>query len=122
MKSKIHSAIVTGADLSYEGSIAIDSQILQASGIRPYEQVHIYNITNGKRLITYAIEAKAESRSFTLNGAAARLASPGDKIIVVAYCLLQEEEVKKFQPKVLLLDEKNNIKDTFHLRTEFSNS
>ena len=121
MKSKIHSATVTEAALDYEGSIAIDSQILQTAGIRPYEQVHVYNITNGNRLVTYAIEARAGSGTFSLNGAAAHRGSLGDKIIVVAYCSLTEEELESFRTRVLLLNEKNEIKDSFYARAEFSN-
>jgi aspartate 1-decarboxylase len=101
LKGKIHGATVTGADLHYQGSIAIDRQWLEEAGILPNEQVQIYNVTNGQRLTTYAIEADAGSRAILLNGAAARRASPGDTIIVAAYAQMDENEARAWQPKLV---------------------
>jgi aspartate 1-decarboxylase len=116
MKGKIHRATVTQADLNYEGSVTIDELLMQASGIQPYEQVHVYNVTNGERFVTYAITGPSESGVICLNGAAARLVSPGDKVIIVAYCQVTSEESKDFRPKVVLVDEQNRIKDSFSVR------
>lgn len=115
LKAKIHRARVTEANLEYEGSITIDKAIMDAAGILAHEQVHICNITNGERFVTYTIEGPAESGCFCVNGAAARLVSPGDKIIVISYCQLEAEEAKTYQPRVVLMDEKNKIKDAHHL-------
>ena len=109
MKAKLHQATVTQADLNYQGSVAIDSLLLKESGILPFEQVHIYDITNGARLITYALEAPAGTGMICVNGAAARLVSPGDKVIIVAFCQLSEEEAREWRPKVVLLGENNSI-------------
>jgi aspartate 1-decarboxylase len=106
-KSKIHRAVVTGADLNYEGSITIDSELLRLADILPYEKVDIYNITNGERFSTYVIPGEPGSGEICLNGAAARKVQKGDIIIIVSYCELEEEEVKNFQPIVVLVDEKN---------------
>jgi aspartate 1-decarboxylase len=110
MKAKLHRATVTQADLDYEGSIAIDRDLLEAAGILPNEQVDVLDITNGARLTTYAIEAPRGSRTIGLNGAAARLVQPGDKVIIVAYCQLPAEEARNYAPTVVLLDEGNAIK------------
>ncbi len=107
MKAKLHNATVTQADLNYQGSIAIDSALLQESGILPFEQVHVYNVSNGARFVTYALEAPAGSRVFCVNGAAARLAAPGDRIIVVAYAQMDEQEARKHRPRVLILGPEN---------------
>jgi aspartate 1-decarboxylase len=106
-KSKIHRATVTGADLHYEGSITIDSKLLELADILPYEKVDIYNITNGERFSTYVIPGEPESGEICLNGAAARKVQKGDLVIIVSYCELEEEEIKNFQPTVVLVDEKN---------------
>ena len=110
MKSKLHRATVTQADLDYEGSIAIDRDLLDASGILPHEQVDVLNITNGARFTTYAIEAPRGSKVFGVNGAAARLVQKGDKIIVVTYGQLPAEEARNYNPVVVLLDDQNDIK------------
>ena len=120
MRAKIHAATVTETILDYEGSIAIDASILEAAEIYPYEQLHVYNITNGNRFVTYAIEAKRGSGSISLNGAAAHLASPGDKVIIVSYCALEDKERESFQGKVLLMGEENQIKDSFYVRPQLS--
>ena len=110
MKSKLHRATVTQADMDYEGSIAIDKDLLDASDILPHEQVDVLNITTGARFTTYAIEAPRGSRVFGVNGAAARLVQKGDKIIVVTYCQLPAEEARNYSPTVVLLDDANEIK------------
>ena len=110
MKAKLHRATVTQADLDYEGSIAIDADLLDAAGIFPHEQVDVLNITNGARFTTYAIEAPRGSKVFGVNGAAARLVQKGDKIIVVTYGQLPAEEALNYNPVVVLLDDQNDIK------------
>ena len=110
MKSKLHRATVTQADLDYEGSIAIDMDLLDAAGIFPHEQVDVLNITNGARFTTYAIEAPRGSRTFGVNGAAARLVQKNDRIIVVTYGQLPTEEARNYRPTVVLLDDQNEIK------------
>lgn len=110
MKAKLHRATVTQADLHYEGSIAIDRDLLDAAGILPHEQVDVLNITTGARLTTYAIEAPRGSRVFGVNGAAARQVQKGDLIIVVSYCQIDAEEARNFNPSVVLLDADNAIR------------
>lgn len=110
MKAKLHRATVTQADLEYEGSIAIDGDLLAAAGILPHEQVDVLNITNGARFTTYAIEAPRGSRVVGVNGAAARLVQAGDKVIVVAYCQLDASEARNYHPSVVLLDDANAVK------------
>ncbi len=106
-KSKIHRATVTGADLNYEGSITIDSELLKLADIYPYEKVDIYNVTNGERFSTYVIPGEPGSGEICLNGAAARKVQKGDVVIIVSYCELTEEEIKEFSPTVVLVDEEN---------------
>ena len=110
MKAKLHRATVTQADLEYEGSIAIDRDLLDESGILPHEQVDVLNITNGARFTTYAIEAPRGSRVIGVNGAAARLVQKNDKVIVVTYGQLEQEEARQWNPTVILLDDRNEIK------------
>ncbi|WP_417482756.1 aspartate 1-decarboxylase [Maricaulis sp.] len=109
MKCKLHRATVTQADLHYEGSISIDRDYLDAAGILPFEQVDVLNINNGERFTTYAIEAPRGSRMFGINGAAARLAQIGDRIIVVAYAGMEAAEAEAYDPVVILLDEHNRV-------------
>ena len=109
MRAKIHRATVTKADLNYEGSISIDSNLLKASGILLHEKVDVLNINNGERFTTYVIPAKAGSGAVQINGAAARKVQVGDHVIVIAYGSMSEEEARKFKPKVLLVDEKNRV-------------
>lgn len=109
MKGKIHRATVTQADLHYEGSISIDQDLLEAAGILPNEQVDILNITNGERFTTYAIIAPRGSKTFGLNGAAARRVQLGDKVIIIAYCQIDAKKAAKHKPDVVLLDENNEI-------------
>ena len=103
LKSKIHRATVTDTQLEYDGSCAIDSNYLKEANISPFEQIHIYNLTNGERLITYAIEAEAGSKIISMMGAAAHKASKGDSIIIVAYGSIEETEAKSFEPKIVRL-------------------
>ena len=109
LKAKLHRATITGADLHYEGSIAIDRDLLDAAGILPHEQVDVLNITTGGRFTTYAIEAPRGSRAVAVNGAAARLAQIGDKVIVIAYCQVPAEEARNYHPSVVVLGEENEI-------------
>jgi aspartate 1-decarboxylase len=107
LKSKIHRATITGADLNYEGSISIDKNLLRAADIVPYELVHVVNINNGHRFETYAIEGQAGSGCISLNGAAARLGQPGDLIIILSYCILPKDEAAKIKPIIVKVDSKN---------------
>jgi aspartate 1-decarboxylase len=112
LKTKLHRACVTHSELEYEGSCAIDSQLLEVAGIHEYEQIQIYNVTNGERFTTYAIRAEVGSQVISVNGAAAHKASPGDRIIICAYATLDQEEVTKFKPTLVYLDENNHIINT----------
>jgi len=109
LKAKIHRATLTMTDLHYEGSIAIDEDILEAANILPHEKVAIWNVTNGARLETYALPACRGSREFMLNGAAARLAAVGDKVIIAAYAQVPAEEARNYKPTVVLMGEGNVI-------------
>lgn len=109
LKAKLHRACVTDACVDYEGSCAIDADLLKMSGIREYEQIHIYNVTNGERFTTYAIQAEAGSRIISVNGAAAHKANVGDRIIICSYARLSEEEADRFKPDLVYLDEGNNV-------------
>jgi aspartate 1-decarboxylase len=109
LKSKIHRAVVTQADLDYIGSITIDTRLLRESGIMEYEKVEIADIDNGNRFETYAIAGEEGSGIICLNGAAARLVEVGDKIIIMAYAAMNPEEAREHKPTVIFVDEKNNI-------------
>jgi len=109
LKAKIHHAKLTMTDLHYEGSIGIDEDILDAATILPHEQVAIWNVTNGSRLVTYALPAARGSKEFMLNGAAARMASVGDQVIIAAYGQIPAEEARNYKPTVLLMNEDNSI-------------
>jgi aspartate 1-decarboxylase len=108
--AKIHEARVTGANPDYMGSISIDVALMREAGLREFQKVEIYNITNGKRFSTYTIAAESGSRDIVLNGAAAQLVAVGDKIIIAAYALLDERELNSLSATILLLDETNGIK------------
>lgn len=110
-KSKLHHARVTQADLHYEGSLTVDEELLEAADIAPYEKVHVVNVNNGERFETYTIVGKRGSRVICLNGAAARLGHVGDQIIIITYAMLDEKEAKDHKPRVIILDENNDIKD-----------
>ena len=109
LKSKLHHARVTRVELEYEGSCAIDGQLLEAAGIHEYEQIHIYNLANGERFTTYAIRAENDSGIISLNGAAAHKASAGDRIIICTYATMSEQDASRFQPNLVYLDEQNRI-------------
>jgi aspartate 1-decarboxylase len=109
LKSKIHRATVTDANINYEGSVTIDSALMAAADILPYEQVHVLNVNNGARFTTYAIEGEAGSGTICLNGAAARLAVKGDIVIILTYTQVPEEAAKGYRPKVVHVNEKNAI-------------
>jgi aspartate 1-decarboxylase len=112
LKAKLHRATVTHSELGYEGSCAIDGNILDLSGIREYEQIQIYNVNNGARFTTYAIRAEEGSGLFSVNGAAARLACPGDLIIVCAYAILDQKEAETHKPTLIYFNEKNQVQRT----------
>ncbi|ASF45894.1 aspartate 1-decarboxylase [Methylovulum psychrotolerans] len=109
LKAKLHRATVTRSELGYEGSCAIDGAILDLSGIREYEQIQIYNINNGARFTTYAIRAEDHSGVFSVNGAAARMACPGDLIIVCAYASFSQEAADKHKPILVYFNDKNEV-------------
>lgn len=112
MSGKIHRATVTNADLNYVGSITIDEALLEAADILPGERVDIVDVNNGSRLSTYTIAAPAGSGRIELNGAAARLVSPGDLVIIIAYAQVAESEARSFEPHVVFVNEKNQITGT----------
>jgi aspartate 1-decarboxylase len=107
LRTKIHRATLTGTDIDYEGSIAIDRDLLEAAGMLPGEQVHVLNLNNASRLITYIIEAPAGSGTVLLNGPAARLGLKGDKVVVLAYGAFSEEEARRLKPIVVKVDDQN---------------
>jgi len=110
LKSKIHRAVVTGVELHYEGSVAIDEALLEAAGILPFEQVQVYNINNGNRFTTYAIKAQRDSGTISVNGAAAHLASKGDLVIIASYSMLEEAEARSHAPVLVYVDSQNRVK------------
>tara|TARA_B100000795_G_scaffold267961_1_gene253903 strand:+ start:2609 stop:2989 length:381 start_codon:yes stop_codon:yes gene_type:complete len=109
LKSKLHRVTVTHSELEYEGSCAIDVALLEASNIKEYEQISIYNITNGKRFITYAIKAEKNSGIISINGAAAHKADPRDKLIIATFANYNEIELEKYQPLLVYVDHQNKI-------------
>ena len=112
LKSKIHRARVTQLNITYDGSISIDRKLMEEADILPYEQVHVLNINNGARFTTYAIEGEENSGDICLNGAAARLATRGDTIIMLSYCHVAEDEAYNIVPKLVYVDAKNAITET----------
>lgn len=108
-KSKIHRAIVTDANLNYEGSLTLDPLLMEAAGLVPFEQVHVLNLNNGERFETYLIEGERGSGTVCVNGAAARLVQVGDPIIVLAYALVPEQELTDFHAKIVFVDERNRV-------------
>jgi len=116
LKSKLHRASVTHAELDYEGSCAIDQNLLEAANILPFEQLHIYNVTNGERFTTYAITAPRDSGTIGVNGAAAHKANPGDLLIICTYAELERKEAEQFNPTLVYLDSDNQITHTSHGR------
>ncbi|MDH5190401.1 MAG: aspartate 1-decarboxylase [Gammaproteobacteria bacterium] len=109
LKSKLHRAIVTHSELEYEGSCAIDGKLLEMANIHEYEQIQIYNVTNGERFTTYAIRAEDGSGIISVNGAAAHKASVGDKVIICTYASLNQQELANFKPILVYFDGKNNV-------------
>jgi aspartate 1-decarboxylase len=114
LKSKLHRVTVTQAELHYEGSCAIDESLLDAADIREYQQVDIYNVSNGERFSTYAIRAERGSGTISVNGAAARLAATGDLLIICSYVTMSEIELSQFEPDLVYVDARNRI--THHSR------
>jgi aspartate 1-decarboxylase len=112
LKAKLHRALVTHSELDYEGSCAIDGDLLDTAGILDYEQLQIYNISNGQRFTTYAIRAQSGSGIISVNGAAAHRAEPGDRIIICAYAQLNAAEAINHKPRLVYLDERNRITHT----------
>jgi aspartate 1-decarboxylase len=108
-KSKVHRAVLTGADLHYEGSLTLDAALMEAADILPFEKVQVVNVNNGSRLETYVIEGERNSGTIQLNGAAARLGAAGDHVIVISYADYEERELENFEPKLVFVDEKNRI-------------
>jgi aspartate 1-decarboxylase len=108
-KSKIHRATVTHADVEYEGSVTIDRELLQAADILPYEAVHIWNVTRGTRLVTYALEGPAASGAICVNGAAAHLNQPGDVVILATFADMTPEEARQHKPRVVRVDHENHV-------------
>jgi len=109
LQAKLHRVRVTQSELHYEGSCAIDDDLLEASGIKEYQQIDIYNVTNGERFTTYAIRAQRGSRTISVNGAAAHKAGPGDILIIAAYSVYSELELQKYHPSLVYVDEHNRI-------------
>ncbi len=112
LKCKLHRACVTHAEVDYEGSCAIDGALLDQAGILEYEQIDLYNITNGERFTTYAIRAESGSRIISVNGAAAHKASPGDRVIICSFVEMSEEEARAHKPRLIYLDEHNRVTRT----------
>ncbi len=108
-KSKIHRATVTQTELDYEGSITIDVKLMEAADILPGERLEVFNLNSGARFSTYAIEGKRDSGIICINGAAARLSEVGDKVIIISYVLLTEEETRALKPRLILVDERNKL-------------
>ncbi|NBC47003.1 MAG: aspartate 1-decarboxylase [Gammaproteobacteria bacterium] len=109
LKCKLHRVCVTHAELEYEGSCAIDEELMRQAGIREYEQLHLYNLANGERFTTYAIRAEAGSRVISINGAAAHKASPGDRLIICCYATMTEQEAVAFEPTLVYCNDANEV-------------
>ena len=111
LRAKLHRATVTEADLSYEGSCGIDENLLDAANMREFERIELYNVNNGERFATYIIKAPRGSGAISLNGAAARRAHVGDLLIICTYATMEESEALAWKPKIVLLDDKNRVKE-----------
>ena len=111
LKSKIHNAVVTGHNIDYDGSIVIDADFIKAAGLSVYEKVHLLNIDNGQRLETYVIEAKSGSKEICIYGAAAHLIQTGQRIIILSYATVSENEIDNYKPQIVHLDKNNTILD-----------
>ena len=112
LKSKIHRATVTACELHYEGSCAIDENLLEAADLHENEQIHVWNIANGERFVTYAIRAERGSGTISLNGSAARRAALGDLVIIAAFGLVADDELERVRPRLVFVDEANRIRET----------
>lgn len=112
LKSKIHRALVTDADVNYEGSLTLDSLLLDAADIVPFEEVHVWNVTRGTRFRTYAMLGEPGTGVVCANGAAALLVEPGDLVIIATFTLLEEAEARHFRPRIVLVDNENRVKQT----------
>src|ERR1700676_3565208 len=110
LKSKIHRATVTQADVHYQGSLTLDTHLLQAADIVPYEEVHVWNVTRGTRFRTYAMTGEIGSGVVCANGAAALLVEPGDLVIIATFMTIEDSELEEFRPKIVFVDENNTIK------------
>lgn len=110
MKSKIHMATVTETKPDYNGSLSVDRDLMDAAGLLPYEKIQVVNMNSGYRLETYVIEGKRGSGVIGANGGVARHAQVGDKVLIIAYCLVDDDEARKFKPQVVIVDEKNRVK------------
>jgi aspartate 1-decarboxylase len=119
-KSKIHRATVTDANVQYMGSLTVDAELMKAADLVPYEQVHVVDVNNGARLVTYCIEGAPGSGTICANGAAARLISPGDKVIIISYAQLSPSELERFEPRIVLLDERNRIRQVTTAASQLS--
>ena len=111
MTGKIHRATVTAADLGYEGSLGLDEELMKAADLHPYQRVDVYNVTTGARFSTYLIKAEGGSGTVAIYGAAAHLAKRGDKVIIAAYALLDDDELEFFVPKAIHVDDRNRIQE-----------
>lgn len=114
LKGKLHMARVTQAELWYDGSCAIDSELVKLAGLREFEQIDIYNVDNGERFTTYVILAESGSGTVSMNGAAARKVQVGDRVIIAAYAQLSDAEAERHQPKLVYLGERNKVERTSH--------
>ena len=110
LKSKIHNVEITGSELHYEGSLSLDEELMKLANLLPFEKVDVYNINNGERFSTYIIPAPAGSGICRLNGAAARKGLKGDKLIIVSYAIVEEEELENFKPSIVYIGENNRVK------------
>jgi aspartate 1-decarboxylase len=110
LKSKVQRATVTATNIDYDGSLTLDESLMRAADLVPFEQIHVYNITNGERFITYLIKGQRDSGIIGINGAAVRKAKEGDRLIIASYTLMDDEEINFFVPKIILLDDKNTVK------------
>ena len=119
-KSKLHGAIVTEANVHYTGSLTLDATLMKAADLVPYEQVHVVDVDNGARIVTYCIEGAAGSGTVCMNGAAARLISVGDKVIVISYAQVTPEELDQLSPKIIMLGKDNRIRDVVTESCQFS--
>jgi aspartate 1-decarboxylase len=108
---KIHRATVTGADPDYEGSITVDRLLMDSAGMAPFEQVHVYNVSSGKRFVTYLMSGEPGSGEIVVNGAAALLVRIGDRLIIAAYGMLDERESRDWRPSVVLVDDRNRMRE-----------